>query len=63
MKPYRLYATTQEAGTRRKHYEGPYEFSTMTAALNWVRKQRSVTVLQVTIWHKDEIVAQADAPA
>ena len=60
MKPYRLYATTQ-VGREREHTEGPYEFSTLDAALAWVKKQRGVTVVEVTVWHKDEIVAHADA--
>lgn len=57
---FRLYIRTRDHDGR-EHEEGPYGFGTARLALLWLAGQRHVMVLHAWLWHKDELIAEADS--
>lgn len=55
--PYRLYVMTVDARGRRQS-EGPYTFPTAGDALEWIKRQTTVTVIEATLFLGDEVVAE-----
>lgn len=54
---YRLYATVVDQD-HQTHSEGPYEFATAGDALDWIKHQDSVTIVEVKLLLGDEVVAE-----